>query len=127
MKKISIFCISIILSLVSLNNVLAQAGNYNTVTGVTGGVASTKLENPLSVDSPQALVGQVINSVMGIVGSIALLMFVYGGLTWMTSAGSPEKVKKGKGIIIWSAIGLAIIFMSYGLVRFVLNSIAGGN
>ena len=89
--------------------------------------ASTKLENPLSVDSPQALVGQVINSVMGIVGSIALLMFVYGGLTWMTSAGSPEKVKKGKGIIIWSAIGLAIIFMSYGLVRFVLNSIAGGN
>lgn len=82
------------------------------------------LKNPLgSIDTPQALIGKIINSVLGVVGSLALLMFVYGGLTWMTSSGSQEKVKKGRDIIVWSAIGLAIIFASYGLVRILLNSV----
>jgi hypothetical protein len=84
--------------------------------------ASTiQLTNPLGdVDSPQALIGKIINSVLGVVGSLALLMFVYGGLTWMTSSGNQEKVKKGRDILVWSAIGLAIIFASYALVRVLL-------
>jgi len=86
----------------------------------------TCLSNPLcpannpNCTTPQLLIGTIINSVLGVVGSLALLMFIYGGLTWMTSGGSAEKVKKGRDIIIWSAIGLAIIFMSYGLVRFII-------
>lgn len=84
---------------------------------------ATTLSNPLSVSTPQELIGKIINAVLGIVGSLALLMFVYGGLTWMTSSGSQEKVKKGRDIIVWSAIGLAIIFASYGLVRILLNTV----
>ena len=86
---------------------------------------SVCLDNPLgSVSTPQTLIANVINAVLGVVGSLALLMFVYGGLIWMTSSGSPEKVKKGRDIIIWSAIGLAIIFSAYGLVRILIVSIA---
>jgi len=89
----------------------------------------TCLDNPLcpsnkpNCTSPQILIGTIINAVLGVVGSLALLMFIYGGLTWMTSGGSAEKVKKGRDIIIWSAIGLAIIFMSYGLVRYIILNI----
>ena len=89
----------------------------------------TCLDNPLcpagepDCTSPQILIGTIINAVLGVVGSLALLMFIFGGLTWMTSGGSAEKVKKGRDIIMWSAIGLAIIFMSYGLVRFIILNI----
>ncbi len=84
----------------------------------------TNLENPLGdITSPQLLIGKLIDSVLGIVGSIALLMFIFGGLTWMTSGGSAEKIKKGRDIIVWSAIGLIIIFASYGLVKFLILSI----
>lgn len=82
------------------------------------------LENPLgSVESPQILIGNAIDAVLGVVGSLALVMFVFGGLVWMTSAGSAEKVKKGRDILIWATIGLAIIFSAYGLVRFVIKGI----
>lgn len=81
------------------------------------------LSNPLGVDSPQLLIGRVINAILGIVGSIALVMFIYGGLTWMISGGSAEKVKKGRDIIVWSAVGLIVIFISYGLVRFLILNI----
>ncbi len=102
--------------------VLAQTTGSGTDTSGT-----VKIENPIKgdVDDPAVLIGNVINTVFGIIGSLALLMFIYGGLTWMTSSGSQEAVKKGKNIITWAAIGLAVIFMSYALVRFVITGIGG--
>jgi hypothetical protein len=114
-KYLVLFFISFFLFF-SVNSVLAGRGN----TGLA-------LSNPLgdTVNTPQALIGKVITAVIGVVGSIALLMFIYGGIIWMTSSGSSEKVKKGRDILIWSAIGLVVIFMSYALTRFVLGSITG--
>ena len=84
------------------------------------------LNNPLTGDtssvSPQTLIGRIINAVLGIVGSLALAMFIYGGFTWMTAAGSPEKIEKGKEILIWATIGLIVIFTSYALVNFILTN-----
>jgi hypothetical protein len=90
----------------------------------SGATDCLSITNPLGdVDSPQTLIGRVINSVLGIVGSLALVMFVYGGLIWMTSSGSSEQVKKGKDILIWAVIGLVVIFSAYGLVRFVITGV----
>ena len=84
------------------------------------------LNNPLGSDTtPQGLIGRVIIAVLGIVGSLALAMFIYGGLTWMTAAGNNEKVQKGRDILIWATIGLIIIFASYALVRFVIFDMIG--
>jgi len=49
--------------------------------------SSISITNPLDgagIDSPQTLIGRVINSVLGVVGSLALVMFISGGLIWMT-------------------------------------------
>ena len=82
------------------------------------------LDNPLgSIKTPQALIGRLINAVMGLIGSITLVMFIYGGFTWMTSAGSPEKVKKGRDILVWAVIGLVIVFSAYALVSLIINSV----
>lgn len=84
------------------------------------------LNNPLGTDvSPQTFIGRIINAILGIVGSLALAMFIYGGFTWMTAAGNSEKVEKGKQILLWATIGLVVIFTSYALVRFVLLSAIG--
>ncbi|MEK9152812.1 MAG: hypothetical protein AAB692_05610, partial [Patescibacteria group bacterium] len=57
-----------------------------------------------------------ITILTGISGSIALLMFVYGGFLWLTSAGNEEQVTKGKNVFTWSTIGLVVIFMAYAIV-----------
>jgi len=94
----------------------------NTGKGVT-------LTDPLGIHEKapgqefQYLIGKIIYAVMGLVGSIALLMFVYGGFLWMTAMGSEDKITKGKNIFIWSVAGLAVIFTSYMLVHFVLTSL----
>jgi hypothetical protein len=53
------------------------------------------------------------------------VMFVFGGFLWMTAAGNEKQVAKGQKILLWSALGLVIIFTSYALVRFLLSDIIG--
>lgn len=91
-----------------------------------GGGSATQLSNPLGDnDDPRKIVGNIIKAVLGIVGSLALLVFILGGLSWVTSAGNDEKVKKGKDMIIWATLGLIVIFTSYTLVGFVLDALTG--
>jgi uncharacterized membrane protein YjfL (UPF0719 family) len=42
---------------------------------------------------------------------------------WLTSGGSPDKIKKGMDVLIWAAIGLIVIFASYTLVEFVFEAL----
>lgn len=118
MKRFIIFALLLASFALSFSPALAQSGTVN-----TGGSGVT-LSNPLGdITSPQAFIGKIINSILGVVGSLALLMFVYGGLTWMTSSGSADKVKKGRDTLLWAAIGLVVIFSAYGLTRFILGTV----
>jgi len=60
--------------------------------------------------------------ILGIVGSIALLFFIYGGFTFLISGGSATQVDKGKKIITGAVIGLIIVFASYLIIKFVLQA-----
>jgi len=61
---------------------------------------------------------QLARYLFGIIGALALVMFVYGGFTLILSQGSSEKVKKGTEIIVAAVIGLVIMFGAYMLVSF---------
>lgn len=121
-----VLCFGFFMPNVSLaqNDVETNTDFKNEVETPDKTVKITKLENPLNnIDSPQMLIGKVINSLFGIIGSLALVMFIYGGFLWMTSAGSSEQVKKGKDIFIWAVVGLVVVFSAYSIVRFVIEGI----
>lgn len=81
------------------------------------------IDDPLKGKDLPTLVGNVITTILGLVGVLALLMFIYGGILWMTSAGSAEKIKKGKDTIVWAILGLAFIFFSYAVLEFILKAL----
>ncbi len=123
MKKLT-FLLIFIFSLLTPTFFIYAADPGASAPGVNNPQGTVKIVNPLgSIDSPQKLIGQIINAVLGIIGSLALVMFIYGGFTWMMASGKAEAVTKGKNIIIWATIGLIIIFSSYALVKFVLTNI----
>jgi len=62
------------------------------------------------------------NALLKYFAGTALLMFVIGGIMWITSGGSAEKVQKGKKVITGSIIGLIIILFSATIVNAVLKA-----
>ena len=125
MKKIILllFIFSFLILVVPIVLAAAQTNPEPSIPPTNTGTVS--LTNPLGTDNPSipTLLGKIINNVLGVIGSLALVMFIYGGATWMLSAGNQEQVTKGKNILIWAALGLVIIFTAYALVRFVLTTI----
>jgi len=67
--------------------------------------------------------GKVFKQVLGIMGLLLLILFVVGGIMWMTSGGSPEKLKKAQGLLVNAIIGLIIALCSYAIVDFVTTKL----
>jgi hypothetical protein len=61
--------------------------------------------------------------ILSISGSLALLFFVYGGFTFLISAGSSEKITKAKTILVNAVIGLVIVFASYMIIDFTMETL----
>ena len=68
-------------------------------------------------------IAMLINVFLGLLGTIAVVLIIYGGWMWMTSQGNAEKVQKAKMILTSAIIGLVIILASYAIARFVLQNI----
>lgn len=83
------------------------------------------LPNPLGTTDVNTLIGRVIKAALSVVGSLALLMFIYGGVLWMTARGNPEGVKKGQSILFWSTAGLLLIFTAYIILRYIFSALQG--
>ncbi|MFH0857701.1 MAG: pilin [Candidatus Magasanikbacteria bacterium] len=85
-----------------------------------------EIPNPLKGNySIQQLMGLIVNRFMGVLGSITLVVFVYGGFMFLTAAGNDEKVKKGTNAMLYAAIGLFIIFGAYVILNMVLGQVLG--
>lgn len=84
------------------------------------------LQNPLgTVTDIPTILGRTLRAFFGILGSLALLMFIYGGFTWLTSGGAAEKIQKGKDTMVWAVLGIAIVFAAFAIVTFVINALTG--
>ena len=66
---------------------------------------------------------QIINSVIGVLAVVCVIVMIVGGVNYMTSNGDAGKVKKGKDTILYGCIGLIICVLSFAIVNFVIKSI----
>ncbi len=67
----------------------------------------------------------VTNWIFYIMTIVAVLMIVFGGFTYITAAGDPAKAEKGKTILTYAIIGLAIALIAKlipSLVRFIIGT-----
>ena len=64
-----------------------------------------------------------INVVLGVLGLLAVIVIIYGGFMYTTSAGDATKIKKAKDTIMYGVVGLVIALLAYAIVNFVVSSI----
>lgn len=58
-----------------------------------------------------------------VIGAIAVIMIIVGGIRYVTSAGDSSKVKAAKDTIMYSVVGLVVAILAYAIVNFVLRQL----
>jgi hypothetical protein len=87
----------------------ANAG-YGKVTRIAGGF-------DFANKKPAEIIKEFLPYFFVIAGLILFVMIVAGGFTIFTSAGNPEKIKQGQGMIINALIGFLVIFAAYWIIQ----------
>jgi len=80
----------------------------------------------LSTQDIRVTIMNIVRVILGFVGIIAILIIIYAGYLWMTSAGNPEQIDKAKKTLRNAAIGLVIIFSAFSIVSFIIGMLEGG-
>ena len=85
-------------------------------------------QNLTNIENLIRSVGRLIQLLLPIFVTIALLVFFYGLILYIREANDPEKAKEGKSIMIYGIIALFVMVSVWGIVRFIgvaLNIDAG--
>ena len=67
------------------------------------------------------VISALFNVVLGTLGIVFVVFIIYGGFLWMTAGGGAEQVKKAKGILTNSIIGLIIVLAAYAFTAYILE------
>ncbi len=84
------------------------------------GVGELNVLGLTGISGVRTLIGRMIRGFMGIIGTIALAMFIYGGLLFMIGEGGEKKGQAAK-ILIWASLGIIVILLSYVIVDFIFE------
>jgi cytochrome bd-type quinol oxidase subunit 2 len=101
---------------------LAQGSNLNAQDIGANGTCSDTDTNA-GTTNINGIIKTVINIFSLIVGVVAVIMIIVGGLRYITSGGESSNVSSAKNTIIYAIIGLVVVALSQFVVQFVLNKV----
>ena len=131
MKKIITFitCLTLLLGVTSTTpTALWAASNEQSLCEGAGGkwTADTKLPNGGSCSNGgrtvMGTIQQLTDVLLFLIGAIAIIMIIIGGVRYVVSAGDQTALTSAKNTILYAIIGLIISFTAYALVHFIYTA-----
>lgn len=86
-----------------------------------GGSGSAKDICGASQDDFKKIMKTIINTALVVIGMIAVIMIVIGGVKYVVSNGEAQQIQSAKNTILYSVIGLVIAVSAFPIVNFVLD------
>ena len=124
--------------LITFGLIIAIVGSFITAAGI--------YENKAYADSAADLIKQgadstgqqdsrsagdiakdVVNIMFFIVGIMAVIMIIWGGIRYVLSAGNSAALTSAKNTIMYAVIGLIVAILAYTIVNFVINTVSGNS
>jgi hypothetical protein len=79
--------------------------------------------SPVVTGIVSKIVLAVVMPVITVVFALAILLFIWGTAGLIINREDPDKRVESQRHILWGVIGIFIMIASYGIIRFVANTI----
>lgn len=82
------------------------------------------LQNPSSkISDPGSAIKLVYNLIITVAQIAFIILFLVGGVMYMTSGGNEEQAKKARELLIQAVIGIVIVFAAWGIGNWIINAL----
>ena len=68
-------------------------------------------------------VGAIVNTLLYILGAVAVIVIILAGISYVTSTGDPAAIIKAKSSLTYAVIGLVVALLAYAIVNYVIGVI----
>lgn len=68
------------------------------------------------------MIKTAINVLLFIIGTLAVIMIIFGGLKYVTSRGEASEITSARNTILYAVVGLVVAILAYAIVDFVVNA-----
>lgn len=113
-----------IAAVVGIGMVVVPAGSASAINVIKEQCGLTP-NSPVCVaaqkDNATSMVTIIINTMLYVLGIIAVVMIVVGGIRYTTSAGDASRVKGAKDTIMYAVVGLIVAILAFAIVNFVIG------
>lgn len=99
--------------------VYASSAFASAASEISGGASSTGQTGGVSF---QQGVTTVTNILLFLIGLVAVIMIIIGGIRYTTSNGDASQTKAAKDTILYAVVGLIVAIMAYAIVSWVVNT-----
>ena len=100
-------------------NVSAQAANSVVKKGIT--TATTADMKNKSIAGEGGLISILINFLLWTVGVLSVVMIIFSGFRYITSAGDAAKTKSAQTALTYSIVGLIVAVLAWVIVKMILR------
>lgn len=100
-----------------------SAGKVMALSVYDGIEAAKTPEMPSDLTGTGGVIDKITSTTLYILGFLAVIMLIIGGVKYATSAGDAKAVTDAKNTILYALIGLVIAILSYSIVKFVVGLI----
>ena len=73
-----------------------------------------------------SIIKTIVNALLFFIGVVAVIMIIWAGVQYTTSAGDSNKVATAKNTIVYAVVGLIVAVFAYAIVNFVVSTFNGG-
>lgn len=124
MKKIAIITSSLSAAVfVAISN----ASSALAAMSVQGGANAAKgADQSTDLFGTAGTFSTITNVLLFIIGAIAVIMIVIGGLRYVISGGDSSQITAAKNTILYAIVGIVVAILAYAAVNFVIGSFAPG-
>lgn len=116
----SLIALAVVITIGFVPSVSAQGALQSGVEAARG----TGVPSQLFGDT--GIITTITNTLLFIVGALAVIMIIFGGIRYATSAGNSSSVTAAKNTILYAIVGLIIAFLAFAAVNWVLGSLTPG-
>ncbi len=127
MKKLRtlIIGLAIMTGFVAMPLQTAFAADTSAVDSISEGVKGVGNGNDANTKDLTDNIKTIVNIMLFILGSIAVIMIIIGGIRYTTSNGDASSIKGAKDTILYAVVGLVVAILAFAIVNFVLSAFKG--
>ena len=99
------------------------AASCDTLTIQNGADCSQGTGQPANLFGDGGIFQTIVNIFLFVIGAIAVIMLIYGGIRYTISGGEAKNVTAAKDTILYAIVGIVVAILAYAIVNFVIGGL----